>query len=105
GNREQVPFEIQQGAVMALLISIPIIAVLFQTQSILGYMNVDAVMATKTIGYIHAVMFAVPAFLLFQTLRSLTDGLSLTKPAMVIGFIGLLLNIPLNWMFVYGKFG
>ncbi|MCU8536081.1 MATE family efflux transporter, partial [Vibrio vulnificus] len=105
GNREQVPFEIQQGAVMALLISIPIIAVLFQTQSILGYMNVDAVMATKTIGYIHAVMFAVPAFLLFQTLRSLTDGLSLTKPAMVIGFIGLLLNIPLNWMFVYGKLG
>ncbi|OJI17706.1 Multidrug resistance protein NorM [Vibrio vulnificus] len=105
GNREQVPFEIQQGAVMALLISIPIIAVLFQTQSILGYMNVDAVMATKTIGYIHAVMFAVPAFLLFQTLRSLTDGLSLTNPAMVIGFIGLLLNIPLNWMFVYGKLG
>ncbi|MCG6262525.1 MATE family efflux transporter [Vibrio vulnificus] len=105
GNREQVPFEIQQGAVMALLISIPIIAVLFQTQSILGYMNVDAAMATKTIGYIHAVMFAVPAFLLFQTLRSLTDGLSLTKPAMVIGFIGLLLNIPLNWMFVYGKLG
>ncbi|RZR32620.1 MATE family efflux transporter [Vibrio vulnificus] len=105
GNREQVPFEIQQGAVMALLISIPIIAVLFQTQWILGYMNVDAVMATKTIGYIHAVMFAVPAFLLFQTLRSLTDGLSLTKPAMVIGFIGLLLNIPLNWMFVYGKLG
>ncbi|AIL70710.1 multidrug efflux protein [Vibrio vulnificus] len=105
GKREQLPFEIQQGAVMALLISIPIIGVLFQTQWILGYMNVDAVMATKTIGYIHAVMFAVPAFLLFQTLRSLTDGLSLTKPAMVIGFIGLLLNIPLNWMFVYGKLG
>lgn len=31
--------------------------------------------------------------------------MSLTKPAMVIGFIGLLLNIPLNWIFVYGKFG
>jgi MATE family multidrug resistance protein len=24
---------------------------------------------------------------------------------MVIGFIGLMLNIPLNWIFVYGKFG
>ncbi|ELP5729486.1 MATE family efflux transporter [Vibrio vulnificus] len=105
GKRELVPFEIQQGAVMALLISVPIIAVLFQTQWILGFMSVEPQMADKTIGYIHAVIFAVPAFLLFQTLRSLTDGLSLTKPAMVIGFIGLLLNIPLNWMFVYGKLG
>ncbi|MGR5543365.1 MATE family efflux transporter, partial [Vibrio campbellii] len=23
----------------------------------------------------------------------------------VIGFVGLLINIPLNWIFVYGKFG
>lgn len=105
GKREQVPFEIQQGAVMALLISVPIIAVLLQTDSILTLMDVEAAMAHKTVGYIQAVIFAVPAFLLFQTLRSLTDGLSLTKPAMVIGFIGLLLNIPLNWMFVYGKLG
>ncbi len=49
--------------------------------------------------------FAVPAYLLFQALRSFTDGMSQTKPAMVIGFIGLLLNIPLNWIFVYRKFG
>lgn len=52
-----------------------------------------------------AVIFAVPAYLLFQTLRSFTDGMSYTKPAMIIGFIGLLINIPLNWIFVYGKFG
>lgn len=68
-------------------------------------MDVEAAMTEKTIGYIHAVIFAVPAFLLFQTLRSFTDGMSLTKPAMFIGFIGLMLNIPLNWIFVYGKFG
>ncbi|ODY31175.1 MATE family efflux transporter [Vibrio parahaemolyticus] len=104
-RREKIPFEIQQGVVLALLISIPIIGVLLQTQFILQLMDVEAVMADKTVGYIHAVIFAVPAFLLFQTLRSFTDGMSLTKPAMVIGFIGLLLNIPLNWIFVYGKFG
>lgn len=105
GKRDNVPYEIQQGAVMALLISVPIIVVLFQTERIVSLMDVEAALATKTVGYIHAVIFAVPAFLLFQTLRSLTDGLSLTKPAMVIGFFGLLLNIPLNWMFVYGKLG
>jgi len=104
-RREKIPFEIQQGIAMALMVSMPIIGVLFQTQWILDWMNVEQVMADKANGYMHAVMFAVPAFLLFQTLRSFTDGMSLTKPAMVIGFIGLLLNIPLNWMFVYGKLG
>lgn len=105
GRQQKISFEIQQGAVMALLISVPIIGVLFQTQGILSLMDVEPLMAVKTNGYMHAVMYAVPAFLLFQTLRSFTDGMSLTKPAMVIGFIGLLLNIPLNWMFVYGKLG
>ncbi|RTZ16814.1 MATE family efflux transporter [Vibrio aquaticus] len=105
GRQNKIPFEIQQGITMALLISIPIGAVLLQTKTILNLMDVEALMGQKTIGYMHAVIYAVPAFLLFQALRSLTDGMSLTKPAMVIGFIGLLLNIPLNWIFVYGKFG
>lgn len=105
GKQGKIPFEIQQGIAMALIISVPIIGVLFQTQTILGLMDVEPLMAEKTNGYMDAVMYAVPAFLLFQALRSLTDGMSLTKPAMVIGFIGLMLNIPLNWIFVYGKFG
>ncbi|MEF1282499.1 MATE family efflux transporter [Vibrio sp. M250220] len=105
GRQHKVPFEIHQGLAMALLLSIPISLVLLQTKGILGLMDVEPLMASKTIGYMHAVIFAVPAFLLFQVLRSLTDGMSLTKPAMVIGFIGLLINIPLNWIFVYGKFG
>lgn len=105
GRQHKIPFEVHQGLILALLVSVPIIAVLFQTQFIIRFMDVEEAMATKTVGYMHAVIFAVPAYLLFQALRSFTDGMSLTKPAMVIGFIGLLLNIPLNWIFVYGKFG
>lgn len=105
GKQRQIPFEIHQGIVMALIISGPIILVLLQIETILALMDVETAMADKTVGYIYAVIFAVPAFLLFQTLRSYTDGMSLTKPAMVIGFIGLIINIPLNWIFVYGKFG
>ncbi len=105
GRQARVPFEIQQGIFMALFISIPTAVILEQTEAILGLMDIEPLMSEKTIGYMDAVVFAIPAFLLLQALRSLTDGMSLTKPAMVIGFIGLVLNIPLNWIFVYGKFG
>jgi len=37
--------------------------------------------------------------------RCLNDGIAKTKPAMVITFLGLMLNIPLNYIFIYGKLG
>ncbi|WP_084309102.1 MATE family efflux transporter [Vibrio halioticoli] len=105
GHQHKIANEIQQGASLAVLIGFPIAFVLLQTSAILRLMDVDATMATITTGYMHAMLPAVPAFLFFQTLRSFTDGMSLTKPAMVIGFLGLLINIPLNYIFVYGKLG
>jgi multidrug resistance protein, MATE family len=105
GRQSKIPFEIQQGLIASLLLSFPTILVLFQTNWFLDSMNVEPLMAEKTVHYMYAMMFAVPAHLLFQACRSFTDGMSLTKPAMVIGFLGLVANVPLNWIFVYGKFG
>ncbi|MFC3023999.1 MATE family efflux transporter [Vibrio zhugei] len=104
-RQKKIPFEVQQGISMALLLSIPTIILLLNAGVIVELMGIEKTMQDKTIGYLHAVVFAVPAFLLFQAFRSYTDGMALTKPAMVIGFIGLLCNVPLNWIFVYGKFG
>ena len=95
----------QQGLYLSLLLSIPIAIILFNAGMLMIIMDIEALLATITIQYLTAMIFAIPAFLIFQALRNYIEGLSLTKPAMVIGFLGLLLNIPLNWIFVYGKFG
>ncbi|PKF48979.1 MATE family efflux transporter [Enterovibrio nigricans] len=105
GRQQKIPFQFQQGAYMALLLSIPICLVLFNAGYIVYYMDVEPALAEKTVGYLHAVLWAVPAYLLFQVLRNLSEGMSLTTPAMIIGFLGLAANIPLNWIFVYGEFG
>lgn len=101
----EIPRTGQQGLYLALLLSIPIIVVLYNAGLIVSYMAIEPALKEITINYLFAVLPAVPAFLLFQALRNYIEGLSLTKPAMVIGFAGLLLNIPLNWIFVYGHFG
>ncbi|UJF18316.1 MATE family efflux transporter [Vibrio sp. SS-MA-C1-2] len=105
GKESKVPFEVHQGAYLAILTAIPIMLLLYNSQHIIGLMDIEPSLEEKTNGYLHAVIWAAPAFLLFQTLRSFAEGLSFTVPAMVIGFIGLIVNIPLNWIFVYGKFG
>ncbi|CCN80745.1 Multidrug resistance protein norM [Vibrio nigripulchritudo SFn27] len=104
-RKSEIANEVQQAIVMGLFVSVPIIAVFFQVQWILGLMNVEPKLEDISSGYMMMVMPAVPAVMLFQAFRSYTDGMSLTKPAMVISFIGLFANIPLNWMFVYGEFG
>ncbi|MEZ8092919.1 MATE family efflux transporter [Photobacterium swingsii] len=105
GKKERIPFEVQHGFYLALLISIPIMLILYNAGTLIDHMDVETILAEKTNGYMFAVMFAVPGFLMFQTLKSFTEGLSLTIPGMIIGFIGLAANIPLNWIFVNGKFG
>lgn len=95
----------QQGLYLALLLTLPISLVLYNAGYMVNLMDIEPALKKITTQYIYAVLAAAPAFLLFQALRNYVEGLSLTKPAMVIGFIGLLANIPLNWIFVYGKFG
>ena len=102
---DKIPKTGQQGLYLALLLVLPIAVVLYNASAIVNYMDIALALKQITIQYLYAVSFAIPAFLLFQALRNYIEGLSLTKPAMVIGFFGLLLNIPLNWIFVYGKFG
>lgn len=100
-----IPKTGQQGLYLALLLSIPIGIVLFNASSLMIIMDIEPLLAVITTHYLYAMIFAIPAFLIFQALRNYIEGLSLTKPAMVIGFLGLLINIPLNWMFVYGELG
>lgn len=95
----------QQGLYLALLLSIPIFLILYNASYLVNIMDMDPILKDITIRYLYAILAAIPAFLLFQALRNYIEGLSLTKPAMVIGFIGLIINIPLNWIFVYGKLG
>lgn len=94
-----------QGLYLAVLLSIPIAIIFFNAAALMTLMNIDTLLAGITVKYLYAMIFASPALMLFQALRNYIEGLSLTKPAMVIGFLGLLMNIPLNWMFVYGELG
>ena len=95
----------QQGLYLALLLTLPTLLVLYNASYLLQFIDIAPILKEKIGGYLFVVLPAVPAFLLFQVLRNYAEGLSLTKPAMVIAFLGLLTNIPLNWIFVYGKFG
>lgn len=104
-KQSQIPVTVMQGFWLTLLIFIPAGILLYVSPALLQWMDVSAVMAEKTRLYLHAMLLGMPAYLFYQVLRNYAEGLSHTLPGMCIGFGGLLLNVPLNWMLIYGKFG
>ena len=55
--------------------------------------------------YLDYIVWGGPAFCLYFVLRNYSEGLSHTRPTMIISIIGLLVNIPANYIFIYGEFG
>lgn len=106
GKRERIAHQINQGFWIAISISLIVMFVLYNAQFIINRMhNIDPLLAEKAIGFLHAMMWGAPGFLLFQLFRNQCEGLAKTKPGMFIVFAGLLVNIPINYIFIYGKFG
>ncbi|EOD4114426.1 MATE family efflux transporter [Yersinia enterocolitica] len=106
GRRNQIAHQVRQGFGLAFCVSVLIMVVIYNSDHIIMRMhNIDPVLADKAVGFLHAIMWGAPGYLFFQVLRNQCEGLSKTKPGMVIGFIGLLVNIPINYIFIYGKFG
>ena len=106
GRRHAIAHQIQQSYWLALILSILVIVVLYNSQHILQLMGKDdPEMVRISVGYLHALMWGAPGYLLFIVLRNQCEGLSKTKPSMIIGFIALIVNIPMNYIFINGKLG
>jgi MATE family multidrug resistance protein len=106
GRRDKIAHQVQQGFWLAAGVSVLIMVVIYNCEHIIGLMqNVDEELKEKAIGYLHAIMWGAPGYLFFQVLRVQCEGLSKTKPGMIFGFVGLMVNIPLNYIFIYGHFG
>ena len=109
-KRDQVANHTRQGVVIALFLSVLIMLILYHSDKIIGLRStvdhaIDPEMMDVAVKFLRAIMWGVPAFFLFLVYRNQCEGLSNTKPAMVIIFIALLANIPINYILIYGKLG
>ncbi len=77
----------------------------FFVPDLLSFINAEPVVQPIAFHYLVAIAFGLPAFMLFNVLRSFSDGVSLTKPALWAASLCLFLNIPLNYIFIFGKLG
>jgi MATE family multidrug resistance protein len=96
---------VRQALWLALAVGGSAAALLWNAEIILTLMNVDPGLIEPAMGYLRGVACGFPAVALYHVLRCFSDGLGHTRPSMILGLGGLALNIPLNYIFIYGKLG
>jgi MATE family multidrug resistance protein len=96
---------VRQALWLAVAVGMAAAVILWNAEIVLSLMNVDPALIEPAMGYLRAVACGFPAVALYHVLRCFSDGLGHTRPSMVIGLCGLALNIPLNYIFIYGKLG
>ncbi len=105
GNHSEIGPLVRQALWLALAVGLLAAVALWNTEPVLHWMQVDDELIEPAMGYLRAVACGFPAVALYHVLRCFSDGLGHTRPTMVLGLLGLLLNIPLNYIFIYGKLG
>ena len=79
--------------------------VIFNLDLLLVFLPIEDSITNVTTGYLKAVAPGIAFITIFTCLRCYSEGMTLTKPIFIIAFTGMLLNIPLDLIFVYGWFG
>ena len=102
GDLQKIMPTTWQGIYIAFAATIFMILLLINAQPLLILLKLDAATAAIADGYLKAFSWGVPALLLLIALRGLTDGLGHTRVIMVFSLISTILNLPLNYIFIYG---
>lgn len=90
---------------LSLILSGFALLLIFVVVPLLSNIEMEAAVRTITVDYIIYILLAAPGFALYQSLRNCCEGLSSTRPTMIIMFAGLLVNIPANYILINGLFG
>lgn len=105
GKLHEISPVVRQALWLAVVTGLSATLILISAEPILHLMKVDPELIKPCMGYLHGIASGLPAVALYYVLRCLSDGLGRTVPSMVIGLCGLALNIPINYIFIYGHFG
>ncbi|WP_017905603.1 MATE family efflux transporter [Pseudomonas asplenii] len=105
GTPEQIGPIVRQALWLALVVGLGAGLILYNAEPILHLMKVDPQLIGPCMDYLRGIGTGLPTVALYHVLRCCSDGMGRTRPSMVLGLCGLALNIPLNYVFIYGHLG
>ncbi|UZR94135.1 MATE family efflux transporter [Chondrinema litorale] len=88
-----------------LILGVLLTSVLFIASNYMDKMGQPEQVVTEAIPYFLVISSSMLPLMIFFSFKQFTEGISVTKPAMVFTLLSNLLNVILNYILIYGKFG
>ncbi len=106
-NFSKVKSTFKHGLFLCTVIGISMFLLLYFSKSILhsNFLDQPKEVVALAIPYLDLVAFSLIPLIIFQAFKQFSDGLSMTKYPMYATIIANIVNIILNYIFIFGKFG
>jgi len=96
---------LKNGALINLVTGLVLVALIFSVEPFMHSMGQPDDVVTLAIPYLSIIAVSIIPTMIFQTYRQLAEGLQRTRAAMIIVVGSNLLNIVLNYVLIFGKYG
>ncbi len=95
----------RQGLIVAVVVSVVFAAGLWWSEPLLLAIGQKPVPSAIASEYLRVMIWTVPAQLTFVAFRNFVEGASDSLPSVVIAATVALINIPLDYVLIFGEFG
>ncbi|WP_186989887.1 MATE family efflux transporter [Constantimarinum furrinae] len=105
GNFRKGKSAFKHGLFLCTVLSIALFLMVFIAKPLMYYMKQPPEVVDLAMPYLNLVAISLIPLIIFQAFKQFSDGLSLTKYPMYATIAANVVNVMLNYVFIFGKFG
>jgi MATE family multidrug resistance protein len=105
GNYHLIPHSVRQSLWKGLGVGLLGCAAANLATLLFDHIGLGQAVSDKASMFLHVISLGMPPFACYRALYGYTTSINQTKPVMIIAIGGLLFNVALNWLLVFGNLG
>ena len=104
-NLEQARSSYKHGLLLCTILGIVLFLGVYFSKPLMHLMNQPEEVVVLAIPYLDLVAFSLIPLVIFQAIKQFSDGMSMTKYPMYATLLANIVNVGLNYVLIFGKFG
>ncbi len=105
GNFDNGKAAFKHGLFLCTMLGIALFLAVFMAKPLMHAMQQPPEVVELAMPYLNLVAISLVPLIIFQAFKQFSDGLSMTRYPMYATIVANVVNVVLNYMFIFGKFG
>lgn len=105
GNMSNAKSALKHGLVLCTVLGLALFGIIMIGKPLMYMMKQSPEVVALAMPYLNLVAFSLVPLIIFQAFKQFSEGLSQTKYPMYANIIANVVNIVLNYLFIFGSFG